>query len=65
MSEIDNKVETPRRGFLKLAGFGAVGGAAAAALTSGAANAAEADPADGSGYAETEHVRTYYDLARF
>ena len=52
---------TDRRGFLKLAGLGL-------AATAGTATA-EARPArDEKGkarYRETEHVRRYYELARF
>lgn len=54
-----------RRDFLKLAGLAAVtGGGLLAAGTTPAEAAVEADtPADG--YRETEHVKTYYKLARF
>ncbi len=55
----------PRREFLRTAGI--VGGAAAVTLT--AKPAKSADPAQGegrkSGYRETEHIRKYYELARF
>jgi hypothetical protein len=55
-----------RREFFRLAGLGA-GAAAAAGLTSKAATAAEQVKRDdrGSGYQETAHVKTYYELARF
>jgi nitrous oxide reductase len=56
----------PRRDFLKLAGLGALAGAAAA--TGGAprtAEAATAKPATGAGYRETEHVKKAYELSRF
>ncbi len=58
---------TDRRGFLKFAGLGTVAGAVA--LVSGRegeaaeATAAGADP--GLGYRETEHVRRFYESARF
>jgi hypothetical protein len=56
-----------RREFLKTAGLttGAVG-AAAVALTSPTAKAADTNPAKRgkAGYRETEHVRRYYELAR-
>ena len=54
-----------RRDFLKQAGlvFGTAGAAAVMAKTT------EAEAADvktaGGGYQETEHVRTYYELAKF
>lgn len=55
-----------RREFFRLAGLGA-GAAAAAGLTSKVATAAEPVKRDGrgAGYQETEHVKTYYELARF
>ena len=54
-----------RRDLLKLAGLGSVTGAALMATSAGTAGAAvEADRKD-SGYRETEHVRTYYELAKF
>lgn len=52
-----------RRGFFKLVGLGSLAGAAAVAAP-GAVSAAEAD-AKGSGYRETAHVKTYYELAKF
>jgi hypothetical protein len=53
-----------RREFLKLAGLGAVTGAAAAV---GAKPAAANVAADGkrAGYRETAHVKKAYELARF
>ena len=55
---------SPRRDFLKLVSLGTVLGGAA--LTTGtAAVAAEPDTVSGDGYRETDHVKTYYDLARF
>jgi len=58
--------EVNRRGFLKGAGLAAgAAGAATLASTSGAAAASAEAPAKSAGYRETEHVRTYYDLARF
>jgi len=54
-----------RRDFFRKVGLGA-GAAATAGLTATAAQAAvPAKPAKGSGYQETEHVKTYYKLARF
>ncbi len=57
----------PRREFLKAAGLATgVLGAAAASLTPKPAKAgAGGDGGKTSGYRETEHVRTYYRLARF
>lgn len=75
MAEKLENMKADRRGFLKVAGMGAV--ASGAALISGNANAAEDkaaqaqgkqsgdDPKNGAGYQETEHVNTYYKSARF
>ncbi len=54
-----------RRSFMRLAGLGA--GAAGASMGLGAAEASadEAGAADVGGYRETEHVKTYYRMARF
>lgn len=64
MKEHD-ETATPRarRDFLKLS----LVGSAAAAGAVAAARPAKADPAEpeGSGYRETDHVRTYYQTARF
>jgi len=55
-----------RRDLLKLAGLGGVAGAAAIAASGGTAKAAvKTGSGKGSGYRETEHVRKYYDLAKF
>ncbi len=63
MAKKQNNAEG-RREFLKLAGLGTVLGGAALA-TSGTASATEAVDEAASGYRETAHVKTYYDLARF
>jgi hypothetical protein len=55
---------TGRRDFLKLAGLGTIAGGAALVATKGEAEAADVGKS-GSGYQETDHVRTYYELARF
>jgi len=55
---------TGRRDFLKLAGLGTLAGGAALATTGEKAEAAETGE-KGAGYRETDHVRTYYKLARF
>ncbi|HIC80954.1 MAG TPA: twin-arginine translocation signal domain-containing protein [Kiloniellaceae bacterium] len=54
-----------RRDFFKKAGLGA--GAAAVAVTASQAGAVEttAPQKKSAGYTETDHVRTFYDLARF
>lgn len=59
------EINADRRNFFKKAGFSA--GAAAIAVTASKAGAVEAvsPPSKGSGYAETDHVRKYYQLARF
>lgn len=58
------KTAEDRRDFLKLAGLGTVlGGAAIAA--GGTAQASESVEDAGSGYRETEHVKAYYQSARF
>lgn len=58
------EIDSSRRDFFKKAGLGA--GAAAVAMTASKAGAVEAaQPAKGSGYTESDHVRKYYDLARF
>jgi hypothetical protein len=55
-----------RRGFLRMIGTGAAGGAVALATGEAAATAATEPPRkDGELYRETEHVKTYYKLARF
>lgn len=57
--------QVARRDLLKMAGLGGVAGAAAIATSAGKAEAATEADVKGSGYRETEHVRTYYDLAKF
>jgi len=64
----DRKEDTrSRRAFFRLAGLGGgAAGAAAAGLVSGGAEAAEAPPSPtAAGDRETQHVKTYYELARF
>lgn len=64
MTAKPEKVKTDRRGFLKFAGIGTI--ATGAALVSGEkADAMETLESDKSGYKETDHVRTFYDSARF
>lgn len=57
--------DVARRDLLKLAGLGGVAGAAAVAASGGRAEAAAEAGSKGAGYRETEHVRTYYELAKF
>jgi hypothetical protein len=55
-----------RRNFLKLASVGAVAGTVAAAAGGRAREAEAAEPeARAKGYRETDHVRKFYELARF
>jgi len=59
------KTRKNRRDFLKAAGVaGGVAGVAAVTLTK-SAKAAAPESGKASGYRETEHVKTYYELARF
>ena len=60
----DEKSAENRRDFLKLATYGTVLGGAAIA-TGGAAQAVTAPVEEKTGYRETDHVKTYYKLARF
>lgn len=65
MTKPDNTGRQDRRGFLKLAGLGAVGaGAAVANATTSDASPPRAEPKPGETYRETEHIRKYYELAR-
>ncbi|MGD1880354.1 MAG: twin-arginine translocation signal domain-containing protein [Kiloniellaceae bacterium] len=59
------EINAGRRDFFKKAGLGA--GAAAVAVAAPQVGAAEAaaPPSKGSGYTETDHVRKFYELARF
>ena len=61
-----SKTKKSRREFLKAAGVtGAAAGAAAVVLSENKAHAAKPDGGQKVGYRETEHVKTYYELARF
>lgn len=60
----EDKVAGKRRDFLKIVGLGTLTGGAALA-TSGAVQADTLEETQGSGYQETGHVKTYYDLAKF
>ncbi len=62
----EQKKTLGRREFLKKAAVtGGAAGVAAVALSQGSAEAAVVSDGGKSGYRETEHVKTYYDLARF
>ena len=64
--DTSNKKTLPRREFLKAAGItGAAAGVAAVTLSGTQAKAAVSETSGHAGYKETEHVKTYYDLARF
>lgn len=65
MKEKKEQTVTDRRSFMKMAGIGAVAGGAA--LVSGKTPAAAELAEENSGrlYKETDHIRTYYELARF
>jgi|TARA_B100001142_G_scaffold324069_2_gene375200 hypothetical protein len=60
------KKDLPRRDFLKAAGLtGATAGAAVVALKTKSAKAVIPEDGVKTGYQETKHVKTYYELARF
>ncbi len=68
MSEKKEAQTIGRRDFFRKAGLGAgAAGAVAAAISRTPAKAVEAGgkAPGGKGYRETEHVKKYYDLARF
>ncbi len=54
-----------RRGFLRTVGVGAGAAGVAAVVGGSAAPTAQAAAPASSGYRETEHVRRFYQLARF
>jgi len=55
--------QTARRDFLKMSAIGAA--VTGTAMASGAASASEIQTVSGEGYRETEHVKTFYETARF
>lgn len=67
MKQQDKPVSAHRRDFLRVASVGAVAGAAMAVAGGGEAEAAEVvDTGSGhAGYRETQHVKTFYKLARY
>lgn len=54
-----------RRSFLKLAGAGVVTGGAVLVGGKGVAEASTTADESGRLYTETDHIKTYYRLARF
>lgn len=62
-----DKVQLGRRDFFKKAGLSVGVAAAASVVASGPAAAAESASSDKvtAGYRETDHVRSYYELAAF
>ena len=64
MAKNETDKGTDRRSFLKLAGLGTVAGGAALVAGDKTADAATETKSQ-SGYRETDHVKTYYELARF
>jgi hypothetical protein len=65
MKQKCDNANADRRSFLKLAGAGAVTGGAV--LVGGKGTAEAKSAADGTGrlYEETDHIKTYYELARY
>ncbi|MEC5289468.1 twin-arginine translocation signal domain-containing protein [Aurantimonas sp. C2-6-R+9] len=65
MSAKGKDARTDRRAFLKFAGLGTVA-TGAALVTGGQADAEVADAKSAApGYRETDHVKTFYQTARF
>ena len=62
---MSDKAKAGRRDFLKLASIGAVSGGVALAMGQKRAEADEALSDTSAGYRETDHIKTYYDLAGF
>ncbi len=65
MKEKSERTVADRRSFLKLAGLGTIAGGAACAVGTAPLAAREELSEDGKLYRETEHIKTYYELARF
>ncbi len=65
MTQSQDRAVSDRRSFLKLAGLGTVAGGAALVAGKGTAEAGKAADDNDRLYAVTDHVKTYYDLARF
>jgi hypothetical protein len=62
-----DRTVSDRRGFLRMIGTGAAGGAAALVAGEAAAETIASEPArkEGELYRETQHIKTYYELAKF
>lgn len=65
MAQDKERQVTDRRSFLKLASVGTVATGVAAIAGQSAPATAEEIARDDGRYAETAHVRRYYDLAKF
>ena len=65
MKEKCDRAIADRRSFLKLAGAGAVTGGAVLVGGKGVAEASSTADDSGRLYKETDHIKTYYKLARF
>jgi len=64
-NEKDKATQLDRRSLLKGASLALGAAGATAASKVAAAAPADAEKTQSTGYAETDHVRTYYKLARF
>lgn len=66
MKHSDKKADqTNRRSFLKLAGAGVAGGGAAIVGSVAPAAAEAVSEAAEGGYRESDHIKRYYQLAKF
>jgi len=65
MTAKSDRANADRRSFLKLAGAGAVTGGAVLVGGKGVAEASTTADEKGRLYKQTDHIKTYYDLARF
>lgn len=65
MSAKSKDTAVGRREFLKLSGVAAATSGAALAAGTSDSEASEMLDVSSSGYRETDHVKTYYKLARF
>ena len=65
MNDKCDRAIADRRGFLKLAGASTVEGGVALVSGKGTAEASTAADQTDRLYKQTDHIKTYYDLARF
>lgn len=65
MQEKRDSAVTDRRSFLRLAGLGTVAGGVALVAGKDAVKADTAATTKKGLYAESDHIKTYYELARF